>query len=681
MKSNFKKVMSLVLTVLMVMTVVPFTSFATAWDCAEQGHKFDGALMAREGKHAFWCSECGDFFGYMDGETPVANEYQDCYSVEAATCKDKAVCDVCEREFGELSATHGATKVVTGAANLKSEATCTAPAIYYYVCKVCNGNTTETFEFGDVNPDGHDYDTATPNTGDLAGTHSALCSLCSESILSATCADAEPNVIAPTCTTAGKTVNKCDACGYEWDSAPVDALGHDYTEKLIDEAHLKSAATCTAKATYWYDCAVCDANAKDDAQATDAYCEDGEMLPHDFTATVAEEKYIVSAANCQQKAVYYKSCTVCGLSSKDTAGVATFEGAMGTHTWGTYTYNNDATCGVDGTETAPCTITGCTAVDTRTKAGTALEHVFTEQKTDEAHLKRAATCTAKATYWKECSRENCEVLASDETIAANYYEAGEFAAHAFTEAIKNDAHLKAAATCVTKAVYWYDCASCDAIASDATVAANYYTDEEGETLPHVYNVEKVEEKYLAVAATCSTAAIYYKSCACGDSGVNSTTEAVFKSGNPLGHDNETIPGKDPTCTEKGYTESIKCKRCGTYSKPVVERPATGHKEYVSVAKVEATCTKAGCSEERKCAVCGQLQSMPSISSPALGHTDANGDEICDRAGCGTIITGDGADCSCLCHQTGLMKIVYFLVSLIWKLIGANKYCDCGIEHY
>ena len=662
MKSNFKKVMSLVLTVLMVLTAVPFATFA-AEECAHvYSYTYDGDNM-----HAYRCTKCTD------------RGFENCTG-GTATCKDKAVCEKCKTAYGELSSIHGATTLVIDDAYLKTAANCQNSAVYFKVCTVCMKKTAETEVVGFKNPDAHVYDEATKNEGELAGTHTATCTLCEESFDNLECYASEENteVIAPTCTEGGKTVKVCDACGYEWESDPVDALGHKYEEESTE---LKTAATCTAKATYWYGCTECDANAKDDAQATDAYYEDGEMLPHDFTATVAEEKYIVSAANCQQKAVYYKSCTVCGLSSKDTAGVATFEGAMGTHTWGTYTYNNDATCGVDGTETAKCIINGCTAEDTRTKAGTALEHVFTEQKTDEAHLKRAATCTAKATYWKECSRENCEVLASDETVAANYYEAGDFAAHAFTEVIKNDAHLKAAATCVTKAVYWYDCANCDAIASDATVAANYYTDEEGETLPHVYNVEKVEEKYLAVAATCSTAAYYYKSCACGDSGVNSATEAVFESGNPLGHDNETIPGKDPTCTEKGYTESIKCKRCGTYSKPVVERPATGHKEYVSVAKVEATCTKAGCSEERKCAVCGQLQSMPSIPSPALGHTDANGDEICDRAGCGTIITGDGADCSCLCHQTGLMKIVYFLVSLIWKLIGANKYCDCGIEHY
>lgn len=669
MKRNFKRVMSLLLTVLMVLTAVPFVTMA-AEEC-EHVYTYN---YYKNDKHIQECSKCG------------AADIVSCNG-GTATCKDKAVCKDCNTAYGELSTVHGATKIVITKDNLKTAANCQNAAVYYYVCKVCNGNTDDTFEFGDVDPYGHVYETAKPNTGDLAGTHSAICSLCKKDVMSAECFDEEPNVIDPTCTTPGKTENKCDACGYEWNSDPVDALGHDYSEKLVDEAHLKSAATCTAKATYWYDCKACDVNAKNDTEATDAYYEEGNMLAHTFTATVAEERYIVSEANCQQKAVYYKSCADCGLSSRGTAYVDTFEGAMGTHSWGTYVYNNDAKCGIDGTETAQCTIPGCNETNTRDKANTALQHVFTEEIVDEAHLKAAATCTSKATYWKDCSREGCAVKASDATVVANYFEAGELAAHVFTEKIKDEAHLKEAATCVTKPVYWYDCANCDLVASDAAVEANYYTDEEGALLPHEFTVEKVEAKYLAVAATCSTAAIYYKSCACGESGVKSEVEAVFVSGDPLGHISETIPGKDPTCTADGYTESRICKReidgvkCGTVLKEKVVRKATGHKEYVSVAKSEATCTKVGYSEEKKCAVCEQLLTLPSMPSPALGHIDSDNDDICDRAGCGTIITGDGVACSCLCHQTGIMKIVYFLVNLIWKLIGANKICDCGVEHY
>lgn len=105
------------------------------------------------------------------------------------------------------------------------------------------------------------------------------------------------------------------------------------------------AATCTAKAK----CSTCNA-------------EYGEKLPHDFTAETAEEQYLKSGSSCTEKAVYYKSCTVCGLSSKGTASEATFEsGSVLGHEWGAWTQNSDGSshtrvCSRDAshTETENC---------------------------------------------------------------------------------------------------------------------------------------------------------------------------------------------------------------------------------------------------------------------------------------------------------------------------------------
>ena len=103
-------------------------------------------------------------------------------------------------------------------------------------------------------------------------------------------------------------------------------------------------ATCTAKAK----CSTCNA-------------EYGEKLPHDFTVETAEEQYLKSGSSCTEKAVYYKSCTVCGLSSKGTASEATFEsGSVLGHEWGAWTSNGNVThtrvCSRDAshTETESC---------------------------------------------------------------------------------------------------------------------------------------------------------------------------------------------------------------------------------------------------------------------------------------------------------------------------------------
>ena len=105
------------------------------------------------------------------------------------------------------------------------------------------------------------------------------------------------------------------------------------------------AATCTAKAI----CEVCKS-------------EYGTLKAHDFTAETAEEQYLKSSSSCTEKAVYYKSCTVCGLSSKGTDGEATFEsGSVLGHEWGAWTQNSDGSshtrvCSRDAshTETENC---------------------------------------------------------------------------------------------------------------------------------------------------------------------------------------------------------------------------------------------------------------------------------------------------------------------------------------
>ena len=111
-------------------------------------------------------------------------------------------------------------------------------------------------------------------------------------------------------------------------------------------------ATCTARAV----CTVCGG-------------EYGELLPHDFTAEIAEAKYLKSGATCTEKAVYYKSCAACGLSSAGTASEATFEaGNVLGHDWGAWTSNGNDThtrvCKRDSSHTETDNCSGGTATCT-----------------------------------------------------------------------------------------------------------------------------------------------------------------------------------------------------------------------------------------------------------------------------------------------------------------------------
>ena len=159
-------------------------------------------------------------------------------------------------------------------------------------------------------------------------------------------------------------------------------------------------ASCTAKAV----CTVCGGTY-------------GEMAPHSFTAEKAEAQYLKSAATCTGKAVYYKSCTLCGLSSEGTADEATFFfGNALDHDWGAWTQNSDEKthtrfCKRDTshTETENCSggTASCTAKAVCTVCGGAYGemalHSFTAEKAEAQYLKSAATCTEKAIYYKSCT--------------------------------------------------------------------------------------------------------------------------------------------------------------------------------------------------------------------------------------------------------------------------------------
>ncbi len=135
---------------------------------------------------------------------------------------------------------------------------------------------------------------------------------------------------------------------------------HEYNMKDTDSRYLKSAATCTEPAVYYYSCS-CGGY---DENNTFSY---GDPSEHNFTQKNTDSKYLKSAATCTENAVYYYSCE-CGE--------------------------------YDPTQTF-------------TKARSALGHRFVIQDTSDIYLKSAATCTEPAVYYYKCVR-------CDEHGAATY---------------------------------------------------------------------------------------------------------------------------------------------------------------------------------------------------------------------------------------------------------------------
>ncbi len=140
-------------------------------------------------------------------------------------------------------------------------------------------------------------------------------------------------------------------------------------------------------------------------------------------------------ATCAKDGTETATCSVCGFKDTRTkAGTKTDD-----HKFGAYTYNNDATCQKDGTETATCSV--CNKKDTRTKAGSKVDHKFTKYVNDNN-----ATCQKNATETASCDF-NCG--AKDTREVAN-----STVNHKFTNYVSNkDATCTADGTKTAKCDY------------------------------------------------------------------------------------------------------------------------------------------------------------------------------------------------------------------------------------
>ena len=427
-----------------------------------------------------------------------------------ATCTEKAKCEICGAEYGEMKPHSYAH--IKAYEYLKSAATCTAKAVYYTSCTECGrsskGTADEaTFEYG--NALGHKYGEWVSN-GD--GTHTRVCANDNKHIETKACHGGKA-----TCT--AKAI--CEVCG----KAYGEMKPHSYTNKKSPE-YLKSAATCTAKAVYYTSCADCGLSSKGTAdEATFEYgnalghkygewvsngdgthsrvcandsthietknchggkatctakaiCEVcgkayGEMTAHTFTAKSAVSRYLKKAATCTEKSEYYVSCAGCGLSSKGTKSEATFEGS-------------------------------------------ALGHLLTQWNVTDA------SCTESGSEERHCTR--CDYKQT-QIIPAKGHTFGEW------KITKN-------VGCVTDGEQTRECTVCGSKETKVIAATGV----------HVYGGWKVTK-----APTCTTAGVKERTCAGCNAKETMTLQAT-------GHKYTTSTVK-PTYSAKGYT-LYKCSLCG-----------------------------------------------------------------------------------------------------------------------
>ena len=376
-------------------------------------------------------------------------------------------------------------------------------------------------------------------------------------------------VTAPTCTKEGYTTHTC-ACGDSYVDSYTNALGHDF-----DAWKQTKAPTCTEKGTETRTCTRCNA-----------------FEIRDVASTGHHHNADVTAPTCTAKGYTTHTCA-CGDSYVDT-----YTDALG-HSYGAWTQTKAPTCTAKGTEVRTCT--RCNATETRDVE--ALGHNTTH------HAAKAATCTEIGwDAYDTCSRcnyttykeipatghhHNADVTAP--TCTAKGYTThtcacGDSYVDSYTDALGHSYGAwtqTKAPTCTAKGTETRTCTRCNA--SEARDVAS---------LGHNHDA-------VVTAPTCTEKGYTTHTCACGDSHVDSYTDA-------LGHDfGAWKQTKAPTCTKKG-TETRTCTRCNAFE--IRDVASTGHHHNADVTA--PTCTAKGYTTHT-CA-CGD--SYVDTYTDALGHS-------------------------------------------------------------
>lgn len=385
---------------------------------------------------------------------------------------------------------------------------------------------------------------------------------------------------------------------------------------------------------------------------------------HAFTAEKAEEQYLKSGSTCEGQAEYYKSCDTCGLSSKGLKDEATFfSGNVLGHDWGeaeytwsmvgdvmcsatkackkcpesigavsnaaTYAVVTPATCLTDGLGRYTATFT----VDdfpTQTKEVTlpATGHDWGTTEYTWTPTEDGYNCTAKRICQKDKSHEETETVPAAYAVVTEptcltaglgRYQAS-FDAD-WAEDASKDVPLSAldhdwgawksngdgthTRICARDSSHTEtdNCgggtATCTELATCTTCGETY-----GELAAHDFAAEVAEEDYLKSEATCTEAAVYYKSCtACGLTSEGTEQEDTFQSGDPLGHDYDTKWSQDET-----HHWHV-CQRC----QDIADLEAHTASGWITDTAATA---KADGERHKECTVCGYILETDTI--PATG---------------------------------------------------------------
>lgn len=318
--------------------------------------------------------------------------------------------------------------------------------------------------------------------------------------------------------------------------------------------HIGGTATCVKKA-------VCDVCHK----------EYGNLAAHKYGETVKAD-YLKTAATCGSKAVYYKSCSVCGIQSEETFETGDYD--YTNHIGETYLKNQkEATCKNEG-------YTGdtyCRTCDREISKGQPIAK--------SAHNPASVWTTDETSHWKKCQTVGCGNIidkaahSGGEATCVNKaicsvckveYGAIDPSNHKHTE-VRNAKDATCCEKGYTGDTWCNDCNTKISSGSDIP-ATGKHTDDDGK-----WETDGTNHWHTCYFGTKFDITAHSGGEATCISKANcSVCGAEYGNLDTSNHKHtEVRNAKEATCCEKGYTGDTWCTDCSTKISSGSDIPATG----------------------------------------------------------------------------------------------------------